>query len=172
MHNVRYDFSSCHVDVPSPLADEIIDWGRSQVHDDDLYITYQDLPCGREDEIHVTILYGIHGDSGDQVRSLIEHTGPVTIKLGKVSVFTNPLKYDVVMIDAESDDLIQLNLLLQQEVRFTNKHPVYNPHVTIAYVKKGKGWKHKGLPLWDGRELTCNYAVFSSKNGTKERIIL
>lgn len=172
MRNVRYDFSSCHVDVPSPLAEEIAEWGRQQVSDEDIYVTHKDPTFGREDEIHITILYGIHTESPELVRSLLEGQGPVTVELGEVDVFTNPFKFDVVMIEAYSDDLCRLNELLQEKVKFTNKYPIYNPHVTIAYVKKGKGWKHRGLDLWKGKSFMCHYAIFSSKDGTKERIAL
>jgi 2'-5' RNA ligase len=172
MQNVCYDFSSCHVDVPQPLANEIVKWGRAEIDDDDLYVTQHDPTFGREDEIHITILYGLHAEQPDQIRAILEHTGPVRVKLGKTDVFTNPHKFDVVMIEVESEDLAYLNDLLQQHVKFTNRHPIYSPHVTIAYVKKGRGWKHREVAKWEGREFVCNYAVFSSKNGSKERIVL
>lgn len=172
MQNVKYDFSSCHVDVPSPHSDDIIEWGRSHVLDDDLFVTQRDPTFGREDEIHITILYGLHAENPDQVRDILKGAGPVRVKLGKMDVFTNPYKFDVVMIEVESDDLCDLNDMLQKKVKFTNKYPIYAPHVTIAYVKKGKGWKHHGNDTFEGREFICNYAVFSSKNGSKERIQL
>lgn len=172
MKNVRYDYSSCHIDVPSPLAEEIIEWGRTNVSDDDIYVTQKDPTFGREDEIHVTILYGLHTDDAELVREILKDQGPVKVTLGKVDVFTNPYKFDVVMIDVYSEDLSRLNSLLQKKLKFTNKYPVYNPHVTISYVKKGKGWKHAQTAIWDGRAFVCDYAVFSSKNGTKEWIAL
>lgn len=172
MHNVRYDYSSCHIDVPKPLADEIIEWGRLEVSDEDLYVTQRDPTFGREDEIHATILYGLHADNIDQVKPFLAGTGPIKVRLGSVDVFTNPFKFDVVMIDVYSSGLVKLNEKLQTHLKHTSKYPVYNPHVTIAYVKKGKGWKHRGAALWEGEEFTCDYAVFSSKNGTKERVAL
>lgn len=172
MHNTRYDFSSVHVDVPLPLAMEIVEWGRRNVIDDELYVSSKDPTYGREDEIHVTILYGVHSESSEQVKSLLFEQGPITAKLGKIQVFTNPFKFDVVMIEVISPDLTRLNAILEQDVKFTNKYSSYNPHVTIAYVKKGKGWKHCGTPLWHGRKFTCEYVVFSSKAGFKEKITL
>jgi 2'-5' RNA ligase len=172
MHNVRYDFSSCHVDVPPTLADEIIEWGRAHVTDEDIFVTQADPTFGREDEIHVTILYGMHCEYPDLVRSLLEKTGPIQVTLGKVDIFTNPPKFDVVMIDVYSEDLRHLHETLCDKVRHTSKHTIYNPHVTIAYVKKNRGWPYVGFDRWQGREFFCNYAVFSSKNGSKERISL
>lgn len=170
MLNVRYDFSSVHVNVPTPLAEEIIEWGKLQVTDDDIYVTQKDPTFGREDEIHATILYGLHTDKVENVSRLLENTGPIKAKLGKIGVFTNPHKFDVVMINVDSPDLRRLNSLLHGNLKYTNKYGGYNPHVTIAYVNKGKGWKHHGLSQWQGSEFTCNYAVFSSKNGSKHKI--
>lgn len=172
MLNVKYDYSSVHVDVPNPLAKEIIDWGKLQVSDDDIFVTHNDPTFGREDEIHVTILYGLHSNSSKEAQELLAQTGPITVKLGKVDIFTDPFKFDVVMIEVISEDLRQLNNLLQTNVKFTNKYGAYKPHITIAYVKKGKGKKHKGLTCWQGVEFNCDYAVFSSKDGFKQKILL
>lgn len=172
MRNVRYDYSSVHVDVSLPLHDEIVKWGRANVRDEEIYVTQKDPTFGREDEIHITILYGLHTEEPDEVIKLLEKQGPVKVKLGQIGVFTNPYKFDVVMIEAISDELRRFNELLTKNVKYSNKYGVYNPHVTIAYVKKGKGWKFNRTNVWEGREFTCNYAVFSSKNGLKEKIIL
>lgn len=172
MHNVRYDFSSCHVDVPTLLAKEIADWGKVHISDEEIYVTYEDPTFGREDEIHITVLYGIHTDNYDEVKSILENAGPAKIILGKTEVFSNPFKFDVLMIEAFSNELIYLNNKLREQLKFTNNYMQYNPHVTVSYVKKGKGWKHRGVNLWEGQEFVCNYAVFSAKNGVKQRISL
>jgi 2'-5' RNA ligase len=171
MHNVRYDFSSCHIEVPQHLTDEIIEWGKTDVFDEDLYVNHRDpFHAGREDEIHITVLYGIHSELSDKVKPLIVGPEPIKVRLGATDVFSNPVKYDVVMIDVYSEELVKLHEKLQSQIKHTSKYPIYNPHITIAYVKKGKGWKHRGISLWEGKEFTCNCVVFSSKNGTKERI--
>lgn len=172
MFNVKYDFSSVHVDVPISLAEEIVEWGRKQIKDEDIFVTQKDPTFGREDEIHITILYGLHNEKPEPVVEILENAGPITVKLGKVGVFTNPYKFDVVMINVDSPDLQRLNKVLHDNVKYTNKYGDYHPHVTIAYVKKGKGWKHLGLTHWEGREFTCNYSVFSSKDGSRKKISL
>ncbi len=170
MRNVKYDYSSCHVDVPQTLADEIIKWGQENVTDDEIFVTQRDPTFGREDEIHITILYGLHCDSANAIKSVLHNSGPVKIRFGKTNIFTNPSKFDVVVIDVYSEDLSKINLKLQESVKHTNKYPIYSPHATISYVKKGKGWRHKGVPNWNNKEFICEYAVFSSKNGIKEKI--
>lgn len=102
----------------------------------------------------------------------LNYTGPIRVKLGCMDVFSDQFRFDVVMVDAYSDDLCRLNEILREKVKFTNKYLIYNPHVTVAYVKKGKGWRHAHNTVFDGREFEIDYIVFSSKNGTKERIVL
>lgn len=172
MKNVKYDYSSVHVDVPNKLANNIMDWGKLNICDDTIYVTHKDPTFGREDQIHITILYGLHTDTPEPVRNLIEKTGPVKIKLGKTSIFTDPYKFDVVIIEAFSDELKELNKQLVT-LKHTSKYGnIYRPHVTIAYVKKGKGWKFQKWNTWEGMEFECNYAIFSSKNGSKDKILL
>lgn len=172
MQNVKYDYSSCLVDVPSPLANSIIKWGQLEVPDDDLYVTQRDPTFGREDEIHITILYGIHSESSDKIKPILAEFGPIKIELGTVDVFTNPEKFDVVVIDVYSEDLKNINKELKEQIKNTNRYPIYKPHITIAYVKKRKGWKHRGIKKWEGKKFTCGHVNFSSKNGGKERIVL
>jgi hypothetical protein len=167
MLNAKYEFSSVHVDLPVSLGKEIIDWGKKQIKDKDIYVVQKDPTFGREDEIHATVLYGIHAESPQATIKLLQNQGPIKVKMGRVGIFTNPTNYDVVMIQIESEDLKRLNKLIIDNISHTNKHGVYKPHVTIAYVRKGKGWKHLGATKWNGTEFECHYAVFSSKNGSK-----
>jgi len=172
MKNVNYDFSSVHIDLPSQLAEEIILWGKDNISDDDIFVSQSDPTFGREDEMHATILYGIHSESPNQVEHLLADAGPITVKLNKIEIFTNPMKFDVVVIDVTSKDLTKWNGVLAEKVRHTNKYSSYRPHITVAYVKKGKGWKHRGKTKWEGEEFTADYVVFSSKNGVKDKIFL
>jgi hypothetical protein len=172
MLNVKYDFSSVHVNVPHPLCDQIISWGKKQIKDKDIYVTQKDPTFGREDEIHATILYGIHTESPERTINLLKDQGPIKARMGKVGIFSNPNNYDVIMIQIESDDLKRLNKLIVDHIPHTNKYGVYKPHITVAYVKKGKGWKHFGASKWNGTEFECNHAVFSSKDGSKHKFLI
>ena len=167
---MTYDFSSSHVDVPEPLAGEILDWGKDKITDDDIFVSKTDAGFGREDEMHATVLYGIHSPCPDQTESVIKGNKPLKVQLGKVKVFTNPLKFDVVVVDVISHDLRALNDKLAQIIEHTNKYGGYRPHITVAYVKKGKGWQHNGINIWKGQTFEADSIIFSSVNGTKKRI--
>jgi 2'-5' RNA ligase len=164
----NYDFSSVHVEIPEPLKTEIIEWGKEFLPDDHVFMHEGTL--GREDEIHITVLYGIHSESSQQTRELLRKTGPIEIKLGKIRVFSTNDRFDVIYIEAESDSLFDLNKKFRKHVKYTNRYPKYEPHVTIAYVKKDKGWDHFGEAYFAGRTFICDHIIFSSKNGTKENV--
>lgn len=173
MLNVKYDFSSVHVNLPTTLTEQIIDWGKNQIRDDDVFVSEKDSTLGRENEIHITVLYGLHSVSANQSVKLLEGTGSVKATLGKIGIFVKPKKpFDVLMIEVNSEDLIRLNEKLVKNVRHTNKYGAYKPHVTIAYLKKGKAWKHVGNRFWCDTQFNCCDVVFSSKNGTKHRFNL
>ena len=86
------------------------------------------------------------------------------------NIFTND-DYDVVKIDVSGSELHQLNKKLQV-LPHTNNYPKYQPHVTIAYVKKGQGKKYVGIAEFKDKEIHGDHIVFSSKNGNKSIITL
>jgi len=99
----------------------------------------------------VTILFGFHDDKVDvkELKSRVNRLmgdRKVTFKLGKASLFDNPL-YDVLKFDIEdtSGILNELNEAIRQMYEHTNSYPNYHPHATIAYIKKGEGQKYADL---------------------------
>lgn len=172
MQNTKYDYSSIHVEIPSLLSNDIIAWGRETITDNEIFVSQQEPTFGREDEIHVTILYGLHDENPEEVKKILAKEKSIKVRLGVTKIFSNPLKFDVVVIRVISHDLRRLNKKLASQVAYTNRYGEYNPHVTIAYVKKGKGWQHGKKDNWKNQEFVCDSAIFSSKNGSKERIPL
>ncbi len=172
MQNVKYDYSSTHVDVPETIGSDINNLGKKKIKDSDIFVSKIDSSFGREDEIHVTVLYGIHSDTSEEVAKVVSEKKSISVKLGDIDVFTNPDKFDVVVIKVISDDLKSLNTKLTDKIEFTNKYKEYKPHITLAYVKKGKGWKYHGLDYWKGKEFTTDHVIFSSKNGNKQKLNL
>ena len=166
MEKVR-PFSSVQVNLPKAISEEIFAWGEINIPDDEIFVDVNNMHYGREDEIHVTILYGIHTESPQLINNLVGHKRPFEIVLGKISVFTNKDAFDVVKIDVISKDLLDLNQKFMEGIPFTNKYTVYHPHVTIAYVCKGKGWKHNNIDVFDNRKVLVDRITFSSRNGVK-----
>lgn len=94
---------------------------------------------GVETEPHVTVLYGFNLDfDPSRLEPLLKQAGPITLRLGKVERFECP-EYDVIKFGVQSPDLVWLNTALSQTFagEISPSKWDYNPHVTIAYVKKG-----------------------------------
>lgn len=121
------------------------DWTRlvNSIDEDDLYNGEDDndRSYGREENPHVTVLYGIHSDVPDEdVEKLIDEVKPPKIELGKVSIFENS-KFDVLKFEIDSPDLNKLNEKFKS-LPYTSDFPDYKAHCTIAYLKKGMGKKY------------------------------
>jgi 2'-5' RNA ligase len=101
---------------------------------------------GVETELHVTLLYGLDIEKFDE--SLIEQIkkNVAAIKIEplyseKISLFENDddvLKFDV----CEYDNLQSKHNYLKENYPNVQSYPDYSPHITIAYLKKGKGKKY------------------------------
>lgn len=170
MKNVIYAHSSVHVQVPEDISQNVISWGRSHLSDDEIFVKQNDPTYGREDDIHITVLYGIHSETPDEIISLASNFGPIKVELGLTGVFYHQPKFDVLIINVKSDGLSEINKQLRT-VPSTNLYgEEYKPHVTIAYMKKGCGKHYKGLDLWSGIKFTCESLIFSSRNGSRTRI--
>ncbi len=163
------EYSSVQVNVPQVIAEEIIGWGQDKIGDQELYMA-QDR--GREDEIHITVLYGIHASSPTRVESLLKGAIPFVVSLGTVSIFTINADFDVIKIDVMGSYLFHLNRTLKENVHNSQVFPSYKPHVTIAYVKKGVGRELVGSNAFKGISWKTNSLVFSSKMGGKTPIRL
>jgi len=159
-----YKFSSTQVNLPKEIADQIIAFGK-RIPDTDL------ADDGRETEPHITVKYGLHGSDPKFVQDALAGERPATVKFGKVSLFEND-EFDVVKIDVDSPDLHQLNKKVAESQPVTDTFPTYQPHATIAYVKKGKGAKYVGDTFLEGKTATLDSVTFSGRDGDKVEIPL
>lgn len=165
-------FSSVQVNFPQWIAEQVYAWGEKHISDDEIYIDVENMHFGREDEIHVTVLYGLHADTPQQTRELFADVKPFEITLGEIGVFTNSNMFDVVKIEVISDELLWLNEHMRRSMPHTSKFPVYDPHVTIAYVKNGKGERYAGTKMFHGVKVPVNCVTFSSRNNFQTYISL
>lgn len=130
---------------------------------------------GRETEYHITCVYGLDPETDPkQVQEQVAGFGPVEVTLGEVSRFpaTEDHDYDVVKVDVTGDDLTRIHDLIG-EMPHQDTHPEFNPHITLAFVKSGKGEQWTGAP-WggEGTVLSFDALTFSTPDGGKSRIEL
>jgi 2'-5' RNA ligase len=166
LEKTEHEFSSTQVNLPVAIAKRIRAWGREFIPDSALFPGE-----GREDEVHVTVLFGLHGNDVDEVREVLRGVGPIKLTLGKSSIFEGE-KFDVVKLSVVSADLVQLNKKLRDKCEHTLTHPKYVPHCTVAYVKKGLGRKFVGDDSFDGVEVTVGEVLFSDKFRVKSVVRL
>jgi SPP1 gp7 family putative phage head morphogenesis protein len=118
-----------------------------------------------EDEYHVTVRYGLHDLDPDRVQLLISQHGPIRAELRSVSLFRNS-DADVLKVDVDSRDLESVNAHLGI-IPNTTTHPDYHPHLTLAYLKPGTGYKYVGLSGLEGVELQFKSITYSSSDREK-----
>ena len=145
----------------------VMDWSQKHVKDRNLHIA-DNGGMGRENEIHVTVLYGLHTNDVKDIEEV--KAEPFKITLGKISKFESE-EYDVLKIEVQSPKLHQLNKKLK-EFEYTSKFDKYVPHCTIAYVKKGSCDRLLGNEYFLGKEVSVDSLTFSPAEGKKTKINL
>jgi 2'-5' RNA ligase len=134
---------------------------------------------GIEYEPHCTLLYGLHdGVTLDQVTNIVNQFKFSNLRAFNPSLFENPefdvLKYDIGYQTNKDSSLHQCNQKLKI-LPNTQTYPDYHPHMTIAYLKPGKGkeymemFKNKGANEF---MTTPSHIMFSQPDGTKTKIKL
>lgn len=141
-----------------------------QIDPNDLYEEDEDNSFGLEDEPHVTLLYGLHdGVSTDDVVNILDKFSYGECQLHNPSLFQND-NYDVLKFDVRGNNLHETNKELIKHPHTTD-FPEYHPHMTMAYLKPGKGEKYaKMLRKYSPFTITPTHAVYSKTDGTKDNI--
>lgn len=165
--STKYKFACAMFDLDKQDADKVLAWSKKNIPDD---VLFTDGEKGREDEIHVTVLYGLHSDDHKDAAKIIQKFKPDVITFGEVSKFESD-KYDVLKLSVEGSILRKMNKALK-ELPYTSNFPTYNPHCTLAYVKKGTCDHLLGKRNFDGFEVTMNSVTYSPSEGEHIRIPL
>jgi len=160
--NVGRKSASTQVDLPGDIAAMVLSMG-SRVPDEML------AEDGREQHPHVTVLYGITEDESTalpKLRDALKGFGQVRIRLGRVGIFDVAAKgFDVVKIDVASEDLQRLRKKVEATVQYQTDFPDYQPHITIAYVKRGTAKHLVGLATLAGVTGKFTSLTFCGKEG-------
>lgn len=161
-------YSSTQVELPPEVA-ALQQAAAARIPDSDL------AADGRETRGHVTLKYGVHAETPEDVQSLLAGEPPIVATVGKVSIFsaTKDTPYDVVKMDIDSPDLHRLNAKIAKGTDVTDTFPTYKPHITLAYVKPGEGAKYAGQSNeLTGQQVVFNNVTFSGRGGQEVAIPL
>lgn len=109
-----------------------------QIEESDIYT---EEGYGIETEPHVTLLYGFDpGVKESEIKKIINEIDFSSVKIHNISLFENE-DYDVLKFTATSSTLSVANEKLR-DLPHKNDYPDYKPHLTVAYLKSGKGKKY------------------------------
>lgn len=129
-------------------------------------------PEGLETTPHITLKYGLHFQSPSaRLRKALRTFGPIHATLGQTSLFEND-DADVLKVNVDSPDLHRLNRLVSQLMPTKDTHPRYIPHLTVAYLKPGRGKKYEKDRSLAGQKLQFDHVVFSGHHGHMESLAL
>jgi hypothetical protein len=168
---VTYDYSCTKACLPEDLSESVMKWGRDNIKDEDLYVE-DDSSKGREDDIHITVLYGIVDNKPKKTAVVIGKAKPFEVRLGLINAFKDNDKYDVLKIEVESGDIEKLHYAIAKSIKNENTFPTYHPHVTILYAKKGEVDKYIGDEYFKGKTFMVDKIVFDNTHGDSFEIAL
>ena len=139
----------------------------SKIEKEDIY--EPDPTFGIETNPHLTLLYGLHkGVSIEDVKECFKDIkGPIKIESSGINIFKNP-DFDVVKINVKENYI--LDKIYKNLIKLPNSYEYddYVPHITISYVKSGKGKKYVD-PNYDLTINNISEIKYSSSSGQKFR---
>lgn len=149
--------------LPDDISNAIKAWGSNKISKEEL--TYS----GFENYIHCTVLYGFsQATKFEKVKAFLEdeceltNTKKLNISLGEVKRFSCE-DFDVIHVAVENCmPLYKLHFALKDKFQVTTSYPTYNPHVTIAYVKKGACAELDGSKLFMNINVLCDQITYST----------
>lgn len=123
---------------------------------------------GKEANPHVTVMYGLSPIEENRVKELLNKVPKkIVAELGKISKFSNAdAPYDVLKIEVKSPHLNKIHEMIRKNFDNNYKWPQYNPHVTLAYVKKGTCNEYVGNKTFEGMKVM--FETFMYSNGIRE----
>lgn len=111
------------------------------IHKEDLYKA-DDKKYGIETDPHITVLYGFNDDvKADIIKNQLSkyikdnNINNIDISIKNTSYFNNA-EFSVLKFTVESKTLTKLNKYFSELYDVKSSYGEYNPHITIAYLKK------------------------------------
>lgn len=155
----KHDYSSAQVSLSKEDAVRIRSAAKRLIASDDV-----DPTEGLEKNPHITVKFGLHTSDSAALANVLKGESHITATVGGIEIFKND-EHDVVVLRVKSDDLHRLNKKIADNLEHTDTHPEYKPHVTLGYVKKGRGDKYADAKTWlEGKTLTFKAVEFSDKD--------
>jgi len=121
---------------------------------------------------YITVLYGLKKEVDFfKTVKILKDFGLIKIKIDKIDKFEAD-DYDVLVYKIISPKLEELHTFLKETFANDFSYPIYSPHLTLAYIQKGKGDFLLGDTKWSGEEYIFNTIYWSHTNGFELPITL
>jgi 2'-5' RNA ligase len=153
-----HKFSCAMLNISEKNASVFEYWAKKNISEKDISINEDDVP-------HVTVKYGLHDTKPDKLKKILKGVKSIKLKFGKITKFDENPNFDVLKVDVESKELEKLNKKISKEMDHTNTFSKYKPHITLAYVKKGKCKDLVGNDFFTEFEDEVDEIFFTSKTG-------
>lgn len=148
---------------------------QKNINPDDLYTAEDNGGYGIETEPHCTLLYGLHEEVQlDEIEKVMDNIVFGYCRIHNPSLFENEkfdvLKFDVGYAHKGGAFLHNANRMLST-LPHTTSYPDYHPHMTLAYLKPGKGKEYvESLGDTPVFMYKPTHLVYSQPDGTKTEI--
>jgi len=132
------DYSSLRFEINGELRQDINSWGLEHINEQDVFSNPDYPHLGREVNTHCTVLYNIVDTDPEQVQKVLTGEPSFEVELGELSVFENDI-FDVIKISVSGQGVEDLYDVASSEIDHDELYFNFNPHITIAFLKKHKG---------------------------------
>lgn len=138
-----YDYHCLLLPINDDYAKSNIKLLQRKIKPEDVY-NDETNNFGLELSPHVTILYGLKNEKDySELVKYFKNKPEIKFTIGEISLFENDDKpYDVLKFNIISSDLVKYNSYVKENFDCDITFPNYQPHLTIAYTKKGQGKKY------------------------------
>lgn len=149
------EYGVIYVRIPQSFNDRISEYSEKTIHKNDI--------VKRKNDLHINIKYGLITEDVKLVKKVLGEFPPIDITFGVTKMFMadDYRDTDVVKIDIFSSALKDLRKRIEKNLETVDVYKTYNPHCTIAYVKKYAGMGYVGCNPIIGEQTTVNEIVFS-----------
>jgi 2'-5' RNA ligase len=170
-NNAKFDCVMLYADMDKKMWKKI----QNEINDDDLYEDPEGIEkYGREMTPHLTLFYGIHSSENDKEKIIkkLEKYKPIELEIGEIGIFEGD-KFDVIKIAVKpTKELLNYRKDLLDNTKNTQTYNEYHPHLTICYVKKGKGKEYIKKIKIDEMKLVFDTIKYSDYKYNKKTIKL
>lgn len=153
----------------SPEQSKPIQEFVDSIPEEELYV---DGGVSREKESHVTLLYGIAHNDPKKITKLVENRAPVDFALKQTALMPTDKPFDILIVEVEGENVKPLHDLLFNSQPNENEHPVFKPHLTLAYLKKGVAAKYVGDSRFKDMAFSVPEITFVNSAGERTEIPL